>query len=90
MIEHFHLVSSIHSEQASYTLCCRCSVGQYDKLATIVCEGTESVECPFSFVRQSGQVVEYQVVVPVLPGARCLFLAVSKDGGKKVVWKPDV
>lgn len=89
MIKYFHLVSSIQSTQRSYTLCCRCSVDEFKKLSVIVCEGTESIECQITHVNQNDEVVEYQVVLPELPGERYLFFAVSKDGDKKGVWKPD-
>ena len=89
MIEYFHLVSSIRSRQGSYILCCRCSVVQYDKLSTIICEGTESIECRIALVQHNEEVVEYQVVVPKLAGDRCVFYAILKDDERRGVWKPD-
>ena len=89
MIQHFHLVSCIRSGKGSYTLRCRCSVDQYAELSAIICEGAESIECRITLVQQDEEVVEYQVVLPELPGDRYIFYALLKDGVKKGVWKPD-
>ncbi len=89
MIENFHLISSIQPGLEGYTLSCRCSVDQYDKLSVIICEGTETSECQIILVQQKKEIVEYQIILPELPGDKYIFYAILKDGEKKGVWKPD-
>jgi len=89
MIDHYHLVSSIQIEQHRYTLGCRCSIEQFEELETIICVGKQTVECPFVSLNRNTKAVEYQVTVPELTEDKYVFWAISKDGERKGVWKPD-
>ncbi len=89
MIDHYHLVSSILPEKKGYTLRCRCSSKQFEKLETLICVGDKTAECSFVLLNRSTQVVEYQVTITELTGEKCVFWAILKSGERKGVWKPD-